>query len=301
LGDALAERTRIGNLMAVKVSVSAGELATSGDPRIKALATDLIKTVEDTINKYPIDTLPPDQAATIRLARATAANAEGRFDDALTLVPGEVAQRVNALDVSLAQTRAEAYYGKRAWAEAKGELDRVIALRPENPFPRLLAGTCNLHLQRYDDAERNYTAVIAGPATAVPNQAVWRIAALNNRGSVRAIQRMLADAEADFTSGIREERQRPLGCESRRGLATLLVNRAFVLAQQNLTKRADADRVEATTIVKTIDAGCDVKEIVDVLAALAPEVNHRNQTPRKSAKPPTVHKDTTNCLICHRT
>jgi tetratricopeptide (TPR) repeat protein len=245
-------RTR--NQVAVGVAGLAGELSASDDPEIKTGAGRLQTLVDDLIKDHPLDDLPMDQAWVVRVAQGTAAIGRGDFDAALRHVPSKALADLRNLEIVALKVRGDAYYGKREWSSALNAYTQLTTLQPGDLQARLLAGNCQVHIGRVEDAERTYTEAIALPPNtpAGRDENVWRVAALNNRGNLHSMAGRYAQAFEDFSRGLHTLRALPTNENRQIGAAVLLANRGYVLQQLTRTKEANADRAEARRLIASV-------------------------------------------------
>jgi regulator of sirC expression with transglutaminase-like and TPR domain len=130
----------------------------------------------------------------LRLARATAANTQGDYANALELVTeqdaevsvgraeGQIQEALNVLGI-----RADAFYGQNRWPLALTNYSRMLNLRPDNLAALNGVGLCYWQLRLPAVAFNNFTQVVeiqerlvkAGRSELTPDLAD----SLNNRGN----------------------------------------------------------------------------------------------------------------------
>lgn len=103
---------------------------------------------------YVPNKLPRPEHLELRLSRATLANAEQRYNDALADVTAEDEQ-TRADTVRVLRVRADAFYGLRQWNEALDRYQRFQGLRPDRPVVLARIAACHFALGNAAEAAKH--------------------------------------------------------------------------------------------------------------------------------------------------
>jgi serine/threonine-protein kinase len=226
------------------------EAATPG-PEVQAEANRL-KGLLGQLKAEP-GAAPEDTDLPLRLAEATVANAEQRFDQTLAIVTGDdlAAERGRTdgqieREVEINRVRGDAFYGMKKWKEALECYRRILQLQPGSWADRRRVVDCLNQLRRTDDALAEQGKVIDELTRLVEKEsradlASALAASLSQRGSTLFRQGKVREAAADLDKAV-AIRTRLVEKEGRKGLeadlATSLTERGMVL--RSLGKPADA-------------------------------------------------------------
>ncbi len=155
----------------------AGTPAVTGTPggspvawnqQITNLANALRANLEQFDSQYRLADLSKDRSLDIRLCRATLANADRRFAEALSALttidekqPVALAEvHTNDL-VRVFQIRADSFYGLGQWQNAFACYGQALALQPGRISALARLASCQNALARYDDALTTYEKLCA--------------------------------------------------------------------------------------------------------------------------------------------
>jgi len=198
----------------------------------------------------------------LNLARATAANALGRYDEALGLITEqdaiEAAQKASTAvegAVDAWRIRAAAFWGKRQWRNVIACNKRIHDLRPDDVFALTQTVDCLLMLGSVNEALTmidQLVPILTGAVDSQGNRARWHLARiLNARGMANYLLGKFSDAIADFTdaagvySHSLEDNYKSLFTE---GLAISLTGRGIAYGRLGKLSEALADQNQAVAI-----------------------------------------------------
>jgi tetratricopeptide (TPR) repeat protein len=127
------------SFLARGIERTSGAAGVSANPEIRAFANDLRTLLERFDKMFPPGERTPEDDIRVRLARATVANVESRFDDTLKdLTDADQAKAVerarlsHEAAVSIGLVRAGAFSGKHDWKSAKKCFEDVVSIDEQN-------------------------------------------------------------------------------------------------------------------------------------------------------------------------
>jgi tetratricopeptide (TPR) repeat protein len=132
--------------------------STTTDPNLGRLAGTLKTQLDQFVSQYGEGRLADDQNLEIRLSRATLANAEGRFTEALSTLterdeksrPGP--QRVQQLRQAQALLiRGDSFFGLHNWGEALNRFQQVLVLQPKRTLAMARLADCQIALGKRNE------------------------------------------------------------------------------------------------------------------------------------------------------
>ncbi len=122
------------------------------NPQAQALLPELKGRVQQLEQNFDDASLSEENRESLRVSKATIANAERRFADALALVGPEA----NATEgTRLIEVRADAYLGLRQWSNALTHYKRVFAADTNQLSALARLAECEFSLGRREEAVRN--------------------------------------------------------------------------------------------------------------------------------------------------
>lgn len=160
------------------VTFVAGEASTatrySTDSELRRVAGQLVGLLAEFSIRFPAGTLDDEEERTRRLAEATAANADRRYDEALTQVSDEMAEaarratdaargsyeRLRNREIGILTVRALAHHGFRDWGSAAACFERIVEVAPNSWRARVDLATCMTGMGRPRKASRLFRRAI---------------------------------------------------------------------------------------------------------------------------------------------
>jgi serine/threonine protein kinase/tetratricopeptide (TPR) repeat protein len=251
------------------------------DPEIKELAEKLKGLLERFRADFGSEGLSEAEDLRIRLARATVANADRQFAEALQVITDDDARAARAAtqaqmerEVRVNAVRGDALFGLRRWEQALTCYERILQLRPDSLGARLMTTDCRLMLKRWDEAREGYTTLIAAYTKLVEREGRKEYASnlavcLAGHGFVLQVQGDFAKAVRDLDQAV-ELLTRLVNREGRGDLAGQLArglcNRGFALHGQDELAEAVRDFDEAVAILDRVVNREDRAELAYQLA-----------------------------------
>ena len=223
----LDKERRRSSQLAIQVGIVSGEMATTKSPEIRELAEKLKNLIAQFEAEVGFEPAEADDFE-IRLSKAIVANVEGRYEDALGLLPEDEALALIDQVVEVAQVRGHAFHGLKKWDESLESYQRIRALRPENLEARASVAHCLSLLGRSDDALEEHD-----------------------------------DLVGEYTKLVEQEEREDL----REELARMHHNRGIILRSQNKLKEADQDLAKAENIYNALVTGEGRDDLASQLAA----------------------------------
>jgi tetratricopeptide (TPR) repeat protein len=178
------------------------------DPELKLQAEKLTQLLDNFVKQYGSQTNPNIDLA-LRLARATVANAERQYAQALELIPEsdvkalvERAQGSVQMAETAIQIRADAFLGTGRWSLALTNYASILDLDPNNV--RAIEGVANSYLLLGMDQEAltNYNHCVT-VAEAQGNDPEIVAFCLNCRGTLEVTHNGFGQAKDDFEHAVR--------------------------------------------------------------------------------------------------
>lgn len=126
----------------------------------QALANGLKARLRQFDGMYNARELPKTEDLEIRLSRATLANGEQRFSDALVMVTEQDEKAQTARRFRILQVRADAFYGLREWQNALDRFREMLALQPNRLATLARIGACEYALGRRSEAMATYAELV---------------------------------------------------------------------------------------------------------------------------------------------
>ncbi len=227
---------------ATHMADSAAELS----PLTRSLIEALRASLSEFDANVDVDVLGPERQRRYRIAKGTLANAERRFDEALSLVPEEDIEAAQAAVesqteslVDACRVRGDALYGQCRWADALCCYERIGRIRHDPLVVANPMGNTLLRLGRIEEALSQYTLLVDHATRLVEEEGRTDLAkdlaaCLNNRGLARSNLGRLEPAIDDYDKAV-EIRTRLVEEEGRTDLANDL---AASLNNRGIARRA---------------------------------------------------------------
>lgn len=178
------------------------------DSEIKSLAEKLNGLLSDFHTRFG-DSHSQKVDLALSLARATAANASGKYDETLNLIDGAKAETAaknaqSAVEQAIVafQVRADAYLAKVNWEQALENYNRVLDFNPSHSGALVGSANSLFCLKRFPKALERYNDFIEQLRKTKPKLAEPLASALINRGIIHKEMAMLVPALQDYDEAI---------------------------------------------------------------------------------------------------
>ena len=205
------ERQRSSTLVrGVEHTIGRSESVAREDQRLLDIATELRRLLQEFDLGYAQVVLTPEEDLQLRLARATLALADARFDDVLTIVTADdVRLEHGKTDLQISRefevnrVRSEALIGENRWNDALTGFDRCIELRGDH-IPSLMGrASCLYYLDRFSEARGAWDRIVERLSESYHHGATSEIAtavatSYANRGGTSAEMGDLEKAHTDL-------------------------------------------------------------------------------------------------------
>jgi tetratricopeptide (TPR) repeat protein len=182
------------------------------NPEVKALANALQDLLEQFESDFDASRFSGVEDLSIRISKATLANAERRHRDALSLVRDEDVDKLReategTIDREIAglEIRGDAWYGLREWAKAQTCYERIVQLRPERMLAVYEVGLCAYWLRQTNTALEIFSKLVTYYTRLVETgerEEINLAAALNSRGTALCDLGKPEDAVKDLERAI---------------------------------------------------------------------------------------------------
>jgi tetratricopeptide (TPR) repeat protein len=234
------------------------------DPEVRRLGEQLGSAAVEFDDHYHSQ-LTPEMAAGLRLAKAQAAVAQGRFADGESLIPDAELMKQTSTAINMLLVRGDAAIGLFKWAEAEACYGKILAIDSEHEGGLTGEGRSLYQLHRFREAAASWSRLInlAGDPKTFAGQ-MDLATKLMNRGNSYASDGQFTEAIADFErTGLTLE---PWLAHTRREfgirLAMVLLNlgRAYGMVDQ------------ATNAIRVLIRATEISE--PLLTGMEPELSH---------------------------
>jgi tetratricopeptide (TPR) repeat protein len=151
-------------LVGTETAERSSQSSQESNPQVKSLSATLQTTLGQFQSDYRSRALSEIENLEIRLAKATLANAEQRFAEALTVLIDQDAKGESAgaeaqivRQVRVLQTRGDSFYGLHQMQEALERYRQMLTLQPNHLVAIARAGDCQYALGKREDAFDTYS------------------------------------------------------------------------------------------------------------------------------------------------
>ena len=196
----------------VEHALGTSEEMSRTDPDVTRLSLELKELLAHYDKQYANRTATKIDDLQLRLARATLANAEARYNDAAALITETDLRNEQAKtdfqhghEATANRIFADAQFGLHNWARALASYDRVQELKPNDVEARRMRATCLTYLNRVRDSEREWQSLLEDLTTqfnhdGTVSSGIEAATAFANFGGAQANDGQLQDAIVSLTT-----------------------------------------------------------------------------------------------------
>jgi len=298
-------KKQVGMTVGVAEATGRANAIARSDPSnqaIKSLAEQLKNVLQEFKAQVALKDMSETDDLRIRLADATIANAERRYEAALKLVTEEEAKAavaaVNAkaeLAIAINRIRGDSLYALKRWKEALACYERILEVRPGGAFATLDVGICLFYLGRLPAALEKYNQAVDSFARLVEQDkdsqaTLGLIASLGSRGLVRDQLGQPLKAILDYERALHIVTHSVEQCrkEWTNYLTLILINRGVVFINVGKMPEANQDFDKAIAILTRLIDKDGRNELTDQLAGA---LTNRGICLRERGRLPEALKD----------
>ena len=190
------------NIEAVKASSDTAARLLA-DPELKRVAEELKSDTEAYDAEYHSQ-LTPQMTFQLRLFKASAANALGKYEEAQQLVPDEDVQQQTLTTITMLFVQADAAFGLNQFKKSADIYEKILVLQPDNIRALLGIADCQMSIGQFQAAINIHTAIVNSCIKTNSPMALFVLSrTFHDRGLAWNNLRRFSNSIADFTSSIK--------------------------------------------------------------------------------------------------